>query len=185
MFSEQNIFSRESFREKPSVLYHASSRSDIEEFEPRAEKTRDPNEGPVVFASPDKASVTRFLVPTNDSWTQISSFHKVHTIIISDEARFRALDKGGTVYALSSDTFNLTDEKHHPDEWTSRKAVRPKEKIEYPSALEAMLDQSVQVFFVNAEILKKIRESQDHGLSILRTLQSENQKRGKNHISLP
>ena len=36
-------------------LYHASNNKNIDVLKPRQESIRDPNEGPVVFASQDKS----------------------------------------------------------------------------------------------------------------------------------
>ena len=138
-----------------------------------------------MFASDDLASVTRFSVPADDSWTQISSFDGVHTMIISNEERFRLMDKGGAIYSLPSDNFSVEDKEQHPDEWTSKKAIQPTEKIEFDSALDAMLDHKVQVYFTDKDTLTKIQMAEDHGQGILRTLKSENEKLGKNFVPLP
>lgn len=45
---------------RPKILYHASPNRSINVFEPRREKVRDPEEGPVVFATPDKALASAF-----------------------------------------------------------------------------------------------------------------------------
>ena len=46
-----------------------------------------------VFASPDKAGVTKFLVPSNDSWTRKIRFGEVHVHIISDKQRYKKQTK--------------------------------------------------------------------------------------------
>ena len=69
-------------------------------------------------------------------------------------------------------------------EWISRQSIKPTEKVVYESALDAMIDNGVQVYFVDKETFEKIKESEDHGVGIIKTLESENQKRGVNIISL-
>ena len=92
--------------EKPPFLYHASANRDVKEFEPRVESYRDVDEGPVVFASPDKAYASMFIVPEiDDSWCQIATHEGVATIVISDEKRFKELDRGGVIYSLPPDEF--------------------------------------------------------------------------------
>lgn len=172
-------------KEKPPILYHASVRRDIAEFQPRQETVRDPNEGAVIFATPDRASAARFLVPVDGSWVQQSSFDNVHSIIISDEQRYRSLDKGGAVYSLPSDGFDLEAAEQHPHEWTSKQTVVPIDKVEYDSALEAMINHSVQIYFVDRDTLRRIQAAPDHGRSILQALQSENEKVGKNFVPIP
>lgn len=45
-----------------------------------------------------------------------------------------------------------------------------------------MIENGVQVYFVDKPTFKKIQGAEDHGLSILKTLESENQRRGKNVV---
>ena len=47
-----------------------------------------------------------------------------------------------------------------------------------------MLENKVQVYFIDQETYKKIQESDDDGLSILKNLESENQKTGINVLDL-
>jgi len=179
---EQNFDSPEQ-EEKPPFLYHASPNREINEFEPRVETFRDPEEGPVIFATPDKAYASMFLVPSDDRWTQKSVFDGVNCHIISDKKLFEELDQGGTIYSLPSETFE-TDPKRSKTgrEWTGKKTVSLSDKTPYKSGLEAMIENGVQVYFVDKSTFKKIREAGDHGLSILKSLESENQQRGKNVV---
>jgi len=161
---------------KPSVLYHASPNRDIEVFEPRAESVRDENEGPVVFATPSKAFASCFLVNTNNSWTAISRFNGIQTIIISDRKRFESIDIGGAIYHLSSDTFIHEIRGGGKDEWTSIVSVKPQSKDVFESGLQAMLDLGVQVYFVDSQTFSKISSADDYGYGILQNLESENQR---------
>lgn len=171
--------------EKPDKLYHASSNRSIEQFEPRARKTRDVTEGPRVFATPDKRLSTVFMAGTDDSWTHKGAFNGVPYIIISDKERFMELDKGGTIYHLPGETFENDPEKGMGTlEWTSKEAVTPIEKEEHQSALDAMVNHGVQVYFVDPETFAAINAAPDHGLSILHSLTSENQRRGVNAVEL-
>ena len=69
------------------------------------------------------------------------------------------------------------------DEWYSKEKVKPLRQIEYASALDAMIENGVQVYFVEPETFKKIREAEDHGFSIIKNLESENQRRKTNIVS--
>lgn len=170
-------------KEKPAILYHASPNKEIEEFEPRAESIRDPDEGPKIFATPDKAYASMFLVPTDDRWTQKSTFNGLNCHVISDKKLFEELDRGGSIYSLPSDTFKTDPKKSKTGrEWTSKETVSPIDKTAYKSGLEAMIKNGVQVYFVDKPTFKKIQESADHGLGILKTLESENQKQEKNAV---
>lgn len=171
---------------KPKVLYHASQNKNLSIIEPRDNTVRDPKEGPVVFASPDKAGVTKFLVPSDDSWTRKSRFGEIHVHVIKDKSRYLKNDKGGAIYHLHPDTFYLDDTKGgSKDEWTSRKPVKPLKKELYDSALNAQIKNSVQVYFVDEDTFEKICSSEDHGNEIIRGLKSENQKIGVNPLEVP
>ena len=171
--------------DKPRLLYHASPSREIKVFEPRAEQMRDRSEGPVVFATPNKASVSCFIVKTDDSWTQISTFGDVQTMIISDLERFEREDHGGAIYELPSDTFIHEIRGGASDEWTSRVPVKPIGKTEYDSGLEAMIEEGVQVYVVDKPTFQNIYNAKDNGMGILRTLTSENQKHKINVNQLP
>jgi len=168
-------------RPKPSTLYHASSNRNIEEFTPRDEKVRDPEEGPGIFATPDKAIASIFIVPTDDRWVGSGKHNGVPYITISDRTRFAELDHGGAIYELPSNSFvNDPNKGLGIDEWFSPDPVRPLGKEEYQSGLEAMIQFGVQVYFTDPETYNAMRKANDHGYEMLKGLTSENQHRGMN-----
>lgn len=166
------------------AVYHASRNLNVEEFQPRSASIRDPNEGAVVFATPSKALATMFMANTSDSWVTCGLQNRVPYIVISDRHRFEAGDHGGAIYTLPGDTFVADPSKGMGEmEVTSKSAVKPIAKQVYKSALAAMLEHGVQVYFVDKPTYKAINSSQDDGLSILQTLESENQRLGINIMS--
>lgn len=165
----------------PPALYHASPSGDITVFTPRAESTRDPNEGPRVFATPSKALATVFVVKTDDSWANSGTISDVPYMIISDRARFDSLDTGGYIYSLPTDTFENDPSKGLGElEWTSAVPVVPTNKEYFKSGLDAMLDAGVQVYFLDAETYARFKSDPDHMAENLNALTSENQKLQKN-----
>ena len=172
--------------DRPAFLYHASQDRSIDIFKPRAEHIRDPKEGPMVFATPDKVMASVFIVPTDDSWTNSGLFGNVHFFVCGDETRFREIDKGGAVYTLPPDTFeNDPSRGLGAREWTSTLPVKPISKEEYKSGLEAMLEMGVQVYFIGKEKFQELKNSSDHGNTVLRESVSVNQIRSKNVRVLP
>lgn len=161
---------------RPPVLYHASNNPNIEVFEPRVESVRDKDEGPMVFATPDKAFATCFIVPTSGSWVKIGRFSEPGRVgpwhvVISDKTRFSELDKGGAIYELSSDGFSTDPNKGvGASEWVSPSAVKPITHEQVQSGLQAMLDAGVQVYFVDQATFEQIRQSDDHGKVIIDSL---------------
>lgn len=171
--------------ERPAILYHASPNREIEKIEPRAVTVRDPEEGPVVFATPDRAAATKFLIGSDDRWSQLSRFGDVHVAVYSDRKRFEEMDKGGSMYALPSEGFSHDPKRPAKQEWVSHDAVMPIERMDFPSALDAMMDAGVQVYFTDDATLKRIQTAPDHGLSIIHSLESENAHRGRSTRELP
>jgi len=178
---------------QPEVLYHASPRRDLQKIEPRAEGVRDPIEGPVVFGTPDIAYASCFLLQgTNDSWLMISQWSNnpdkqgPWNFICGDKKRFEENDHGGTIYLMSPEGFTTDPKKGTGTaEWVSKNVVKPISRLEYNSALDAMLDNGVQVIFTDNETIERMRNSDDHGGSIAKKLESENKKLGKNYIPIP
>ena len=164
--------------EKPKTLYHGSSNKQIERFEPRAERTRDASEGPKVFATPDKRMASIFIVGTDDSWANSGTYNDVPFLVIGDRERFQKLDQGGVIYHLPSDSFETEPDKGLGKlEWTSGEPVTPSHKEQQHSAIDAMLEHGVQVYFVDPETYEKWRTAPDHGFTIVKSLVSENQRR--------
>jgi len=159
---------------KPTVLYHGSPHGGIEELEPRSEKTRDSNEGPVIFASPSLAIAITFTANTRASGFINDT---PYVIIVGDREEFIRNDNGGHVYILPSDNFVFDHQKGMGMyEWTTKVKVRPIDKIEFSSSLDAMLENEVQVYFMEEETYKNL---DDHHAG-LEKLESENQRRGVN-----
>lgn len=168
-------------KEKPEVLYVAAQIANIKELTPQRGRYREEEEGPVIFSTPDKALASVFLIKgCNDSWIRIGYFAGIpYVAICMDKDKFIKNDRGGTIYEVPSDTFNYNPNLGMGDkEWTSSKPVKPIKETFYPSALETMIESGINVYFVNKKIFNAIDRADDHGLRILLSLPSENQKRG-------
>lgn len=174
-------FENEKTNEKPPVLYHGTTLSEIEEFVPQNKHVRDEKEGKLFFATPDKAFATTFLSPRpDDTWSIRGKYNGIYYIVIADEERFRKGDGGGMLYEFPSDQFECDNTKSMRDaEWHTREKIKPIHVNAYSSTLDAMIKNHVQVYFVDKEIFEKIKESDDHGISMLQNIKSENQKRGE------
>jgi hypothetical protein len=167
-------------REQPKALYHASPVAEIETLKPGARSVRDGKEGAVIFATPDKALATTFLFENHGGWAQMGKINNVPYILIAkDRDAFIQEDKGGVMYEMSPDGFSSDPHKGMgEDEWTRQGEVQPRSKEQYPSALDAMIDNGVQVYFVDQLTLERFQEDTDSGL--FKELTSENQLRGMN-----
>lgn len=167
--------------EKLKYLYHASKNSIIDVLVPQTKSWRDPNEWPVVFGTPNVQYVSMFLVKTDDSWSIKGRMNSIYYTVISDKSRFLNEDKWGTIYTLPNKTFYCDPKKGMGEqEWVSKDPVTPFKKEHYKSGLDAMINNWVQVYFVDNETFLRIKKSKDHGLSILKSIESENKKLNRN-----
>ncbi|MDD5438268.1 MAG: hypothetical protein PHC70_03935 [Patescibacteria group bacterium] len=162
---------------KPPSLFHGSSSHDIETLEPRNKTHRSPEEGPVIFATPNIGLASIFMMETDDSWTSIGTIDGTpHVVINMDQAEFATKDKGGTIYELPNHTFTTDPERGMgTKEWTSQEPVKPIRSIHYESCLDAMKQNGVQVFFVTSDIFKRLKEAPngDEKVKIIKTLTPE------------
>ncbi len=175
-------------QEKPEFLYHASSNKDVKEFEPRREKVRDPEEGCVIFATPDRAFASAFLMKElDDSWSHKGNINGVAYVVIKDKALFNKLDKGGSIYKLSSESFSCDQTKSMSKfEWTATEKVKPLDQTDYNSDLSGMLNNGLQVYFITEDVFNQINnfkmpEEVIKLVNLLRNLKSENQLRNINY----
>ncbi|MEP7162284.1 MAG: S8 family serine peptidase [Candidatus Moraniibacteriota bacterium] len=170
-------------KEKPEVLYLAAQTPNISELVPRQGNYRDENEGAVIFSTPDKALASAFLVEGHgDHWMKIGFYGDIPYVVIkSDREEFIKKDKGGFMYTVSSDTFDFDPNKGMGErEWVSKVSVKPLSEKHFESALDAMIENGVQVYFVDENIFEAINNSSNHGYGILIGLTSENEKRDVN-----
>ena len=160
---------------KPKYLYHGSSDRNLKVLKPRKESFRDEDDGLVVFATPDKAYASCFMVNTSDSWVKIRHCNPKEPgpwhFICSDGERFKKEDKGGAIYQLLSEGFTTDPNKGAGlSEWVSTDSVIPIKKTVYDSALEAMIANGVRVVFIDKETMERIEESDDRGWEIVSKL---------------
>lgn len=176
MESEPKIKSKE----KPEFLYHGSPHR-IEELQPRTKPHREKEEDKLVFATSEIGDASMFLYKTALTGHFMVEEESIgYAVIVEDRKELLRKDKGGHIHVLSSRTFDPTPYKGMSNEWVSKEGVKPKKVIEYDSALNAMLEYGVQVYFVDDITYQKIRNAEDHGYSIFQNLQSENQTRDIN-----
>jgi len=150
---------------RPKQLYHVSSEANIEAFEPRAIKKRHPDEPAQIFGTPSEAAASMFFV--DKEYVESGSYDggKTWTVIIGDEEKFRQQDKGGYMYTLPPENFDV-----NPDrglglyEWTSKEKVTPTNKRHLDSGLRAMLDMGVKVYIADKETFNRFKKepSEDH-----------------------
>lgn len=164
-------------------LYHASENQNIKVLEPRAVKTRDPNEGPVVFATDDKAYASMFLVKSDDSWTLKFGLGNNGRdcnwfICINDKDKYLNADHGGAIYTLPKNQFFIKPKPNSIPEWASKQRVKPLKKEIYSSGLEAMIKNGVQVYFTTPKQFESLKANRETRLKDLKNLISENEKRG-------
>jgi hypothetical protein len=164
---QENILER---KEKPKTLYIGTQTKGIKEITPKEGNYRDKNEGAVIFSTPDKALASIFMMPNhNDSWTKIGYYGKILTVVICmDRDEYIKNDRGGSVYEVSSDSFDYNSNMGMGDkEWTSSEPVKPIGEIDYTSSLDAMIDNGVLIYFVDKKTFDEIWDADDYGKEIV------------------
>lgn len=169
--------------EKPPLLYHGSAHKSLEELKPQGREHR-AEEGELLYATPDLTIASIFLV--EGAHYGCGKFGDVsYAWIIADRDEFIRSDRGGYIYVLPSDSFEINRGRGlGNDEYASKEPVKPVKTIEYPSAVDAMIENGVQVYFIDQDTYEKIQTSKDHGCAIFNSLKSENQRRGTSVNSL-
>lgn len=178
----EKVAARHETKEKPPILYIAAQTPNLQELSPREGRNRGGNEGAVVFSTPNKELASIFLVEDHDdSWMQIGYFSDIpYVAICMSREDFLKRDHGGTMYEVPSATFDFSPDLGMGDkEWTSSESVRPIRETDYPSALDAMIENGVNVYFVDRSTFDAMNSADDHGFSILLSLTSENKLRNK------
>jgi|GEM_PF-5329522 len=80
-----------------------------------------------------------------------------YVYIPMSKEQFMSLDNGGSVYRLPSKSFEANEEHGLGNlEWVSREEIEPEDKVDYPSILDALLGNSINVYFVTQETADEI-----------------------------
>lgn len=109
-----------------------------------------------------------FLMP-RDIETEISICGNRYVVFInSNEESYTRYDKGGAIYTLPVDSFE-TDSIHGMGEieWYSKVPVMPIDKVIYQTSIEAMSKFNVDHFFVDEDVMKKIRANPGDALTLV------------------
>jgi hypothetical protein len=149
-------------KEKPPFLYHGTTDDSIVEFEPRGAEERS-DEDPAVYASPDFEIAAQSMANKFVSNGGILNGRKFVCIPMSRE-EFMQQDRGGIIYKLPSDSFDMNYGKGFGGnkEWISKTAVKPVSHEKFPSLLQKMLEQGTEVYFIQPEMISVITKAQDN-----------------------
>jgi hypothetical protein len=135
--------------EKPKFLYHGTPQKDIESVHPKR-KNFQGEEKEFVFASPDKKAAISYLASGEYSWSAgIYNNEYFVALPISNET-FKEKDIGGAVHTFDSKNFRTHDDRKDY-EWVSEQEEKPVEKEVFDSALDAIEDAGIKVYFLDSE----------------------------------
>jgi hypothetical protein len=167
--------------EKPRVLYHGSPNKDIEEFEPRDNPKR--NEPPAVYATPEKYLATIYMHKSAGIVGFTGRDHVPYAVLFGSREEVMRLDQGGSLYAFSSDSFEPNPKGGHGErEWASRAPVKPISQEAFPSVIDEVMKEGMQVYIMDRSMYRQLHEAKDEESfnAILRAAESENQRRDVN-----
>ena len=161
---------------KPEKLYHGSPHRIDRPLKPALiqNSPEHVHDRPAVFGTERAAVAALFMFPS-DTLASIGFEQDISYICIWGTAEeFAIKDKGGYLYTLPTETFEKVGKEY---EWQSFTAVEPIEIKSYDSVIDGMMQNGVQVYFVNNNaIFDQIVNNKSHRSPILKTLTSENQK---------
>lgn len=176
---------------KPEKLYHGSSHKIDGPLKPVLiqDSPEHIHEKPAIFGTEraDVAALFMFPLDTLASigfeqdiayiciWGTVEEFTQPRFSKNSKSGAGQASkDKGGYLYVLPMETFEKVGKEY---EWQSFTAVEPIEIKSYDSAIDGMIQNGAQVYFINNNaIFDQIVNNKSHRSPILKTLTSENQK---------
>jgi len=158
------VFDRQrTFPVKASIVYHGSKNIELITIKSMGIKKQNSQDAPRLYASPSKAVASVFIVPWDDSWAYFGKFsqEEPYSFVCGDKNKFFEMDKGGAIYTLDAKSFVWRNKGLRENEcWISQDVV-PLDKIILKSALDAMIENGVRVFFVDNETWQKIKKSPD------------------------
>ena len=172
---------------QPTVLYHGSPVRGIKTLKPKQKRTRKLGDGAVVFASPYIGFAAQFINRVDDRGSCGCSFGDGPFCFICNAGAWK--DFGGSIYEVPVDGFSFDPNKGRGRrEWTSREKVRTLKETRFESAKDAMIENNVQLFFVDDATFKDVAAAReelrkgdpDKLAYIICQLKSENERMGKN-----
>jgi len=156
---------------KPAQMYHASTNREVTEFQPKNEFPRYGSEENLVFGTAYKEVAAMFLVPRTIS-TVISKYDDECVVFVDcTKEEFDTEDKGGAIYALPSDTFNTNESIGMGNtEWVSKESVKPISKQVYATAIYALRENKVRIYFLAKDVFLKVQANPSCGREIAKEL---------------
>ena len=129
--------------------------------------------GKLLFATPYKSMAAMFLAPKTLDNEMMRFGDRFVYVAATSPKEFKQQDTGGTIYELPNAQFSTYSDLNMPGtEYVTKDPVVPIKKYRYESALAAMKENKVEVYFVDESTLRAIRSADDHGLIILKSLAS-------------
>lgn len=169
----------------PAPLYHGSSRLIEGPLEPvLVAGTEDhTHERASVFGTELRSVAALFMFPM-EALASIGFEEGVAYICIwGTPEEYASKDAPGYLYVLPADTFEKVGKGY---EWQSFSPATPQEIVTYPSALESLITEGVQVYFVNDDAtFDRIVADKERRMPVLRTLVSENERAASVRSSRP
>jgi hypothetical protein len=133
----------------PNTLFHGSSNIAIDVIRPKAVGNRCKGK-PIVFATHHIALASLFMLKHEGRFA-CGRLPNDEIFYLTDNKRQCIMeDQGGAIYVVPASSFFC--EAHVSlgvDEWISYGSISPLAKFEFPSALDAILDFGVKVYFVD------------------------------------
>lgn len=139
------------------LLYHASQHRYLKLLKPQKTLGLNKYIGDYVFATSDKIMAIMYLVPHGFPALMYPAKPNANLVICATAEDFKAQDRGGAIYKLSSQSFKRTPQEGMSDfEMVSEETVRPVAKTMYKSTLKTFAMENIAIRFVDEATFKKL-----------------------------
>jgi hypothetical protein len=138
------------------VLYHASPAKDLKIIQPKKTLSNDKYIGDYVFATSNRVLAAMYLAVKGYA-TLMNAEDEPYSIICGGKEEYLSKDKGGAIYTVFASTFEATPQAGlERSEQVSKISVKPIEKVEYQSSIDAMREAGAKIYFVKEDEFKKL-----------------------------
>lgn len=138
-------------------LYHASPIKNLKILEPKRTISKDKYIGNFVFATRYKKLALMYMLPKGFPVLMNIKSSKPYVVMCGNTKDIIKKDKGGALYVLSTEPFSITPQSGLSNyEMVSKKSVSPLSETDYESAIKALDEEDVEIYFVDNNTFEKL-----------------------------
>jgi len=139
------------------TLYHSSQKKNLKLLIPQKTLSHDKYIGDFVFATYNKYLAIMYLATKGVGILMNPKKPDMTIVICANEKEYLITDKGGAVYEMTDDGFFDSPQSGLGEyEKVTKKPVKPLKKVIFESSIDALVNNGVKVYFVNAKMFNSL-----------------------------